>query len=408
MIAGLVGNVLEWYDFSIYGYFAPAIGRHFFPSKNPTTSLLAAFGVFSAGFIARPLGALVFGYIGDRYSRERALTLSILTMAVPTCATGLMPDYHAIGIAASILLIVLRLIQGLSAGGEYTTSIVFLVERSSHGRRGLMGSLGLFGSIAGGMIGSATAALLTYLMPSEQVMAWGWRIPFICGIGPAFFGIMIRRELRHMPATAYHSAFTLANLLAMQWRSVVRVFGFELLEGVGFYMTFIYLSTYLSSVVRIPEHEALAINTLCMAFVLIVIPVGGMLSDRVGRKPVLLTAAIAAAAFAWPLFRLLNHPGFGSILAGEMAMATIIGLYEGAAPAAAAEAFPAAVRATGVAMAFNLCMTLFGGTTPIVATYLIALTHNEMAPPVYLAAAAVISGLVVLNLRETAEAPLAQ
>jgi len=406
-MAGLVGNILEWYDFSIYGYFAPMIGRHFFPAKNPTTSLIAAFAVFSAGFVTRPLGALLFGYIGDRYSRERALTLSILAMAIPTCTTGLMPDYHAIGLTASILLVVLRLIQGLSAGGEYTTSIVFLVERSSQGRRGLMGSFGLFGSIAGGMIGSAAGATLTYLMPSEQIIAWGWRIPFICGIAPAFFGIMIRRELRHMPVTPYHSAVTLANLLMMQWRSVVRVFGFELLEGVGFYMTFIYLSTYLISFAGVPEHVALAVNTLCMAFVLMVIPLGGMLSDRLGRRPILLTAAIAAAIFAWPLFRVLNHPGFGSILAGELGLATIIGLYEGAAPAAAAEAFPIAVRATGVALAFNLCMTLFGGTTPMVATYLIALTHSDMAPPIYLIAAALISGSVVVSLRETAKAPLA-
>lgn len=406
-MAGLVGNVLEWYDFSIYGYFAPMIGHNFFPSKNPTTSLMAAFAVFSAGFITRPLGALVFGYIGDRYSRERALTLSILAMAIPTCTTGFMPGYRVLGLTASILLVLLRLIQGLSAGGEYTTSIVFLVERSSKGRRGLMGSFGLFGSIAGGMIGSAMGAALTYVMPREQIMTWGWRIPFILGIAPAFFGIMIRRELRHMPATPYHSAVTLANLLTMQWRSVVRVFGFELLEGVGFYMTFIYLNTYLTRVVQVPEHEALAVNTLSMAFVLIVIPIGGMLSDHLGRRPMLLGAASGAALFAWPLFRILQHPGFGSILAGELCLATIIGLYEGAAPAAAAEVFPMGVRATGVALAFNLCMTLFGGTTPMVATYLIALTHSDMAPPVYLTAAALISGLAVLSLRETAKAPLA-
>jgi MHS family proline/betaine transporter-like MFS transporter len=406
-MAGLVGNVLEWYDFSIYGYFAPMIGHHFFPSRNPTTSLIAAFAVFSAGFVARPLGALLFGYIGDRYSRERALTLSILAMAIPTCTTGVMPDYQALGVTASILLVVLRLIQGLSAGGEYTTSIVFLVEHSSRGRRGLMGSFGLFGSIAGGMIGSATGAALSYAMPSEHIMAWGWRIPFILGIAPAFFGIMIRRELRHMPATPFHSAVTLANLLMMQWRSVIRVFGFELFEAVGFYMTFIYLSTYLTRVVGVPEHEALAVNTICMAFVLLVIPISGALSDRLGRRPLLLTAAAGAALFAWPLFRILQHPGFGSILAGELCLATIVGLYEGAAPAAAAEVFPMGVRATGVALAFNLCMTLFGGTTPMVATYLIALSHSTMAPAIYVAAAALISGLVVLSLRETAKAPLA-
>ncbi|HTY54358.1 MAG TPA: MFS transporter [Candidatus Binataceae bacterium] len=405
-MAGLVGNVLEWYDFSIYGYFAPMVGHHFFPAKNSSTSLIAAFAVFSAGFFTRPLGALVFGYIGDRYSRERALTISILAMALPTCTTGFMPTYQSIGVTASIILVVLRLIQGLSAGGEYTTSIVFLVEHSTHGRRGLMGSFGLFGSIAGGMLGSATGAALTYLMPREVIMAWGWRIPFILGIAPAFFGIMIRRALRNAPIHPSQSEISLGNLLIQQWRSVARVFGFELLEAVGFYMTFIYLSTYLTRVVNVPEHLALIVNTLCMAFVLMVIPLSGSLSDRLGRKPLLLTAAIAAACFAWPLFRILQHPGFGSILAGELGLATIIGLYEGAAPAAAAEVFPMSVRATGVALAFNLCMTLFGGTTPMVATSLIALTQSNMAPPIYLATAALISGLVVLTLRETAKTPL--
>jgi len=406
-MAGVVGNVLEWYDFSIYGYFAPMIGHHFFPAKSSTTSLIAAFAVFSAGFITRPLGALVFGYIGDRFSRERALTLSILAMAIPTCTTGFMPTYQSIGFVASIILVTLRLVQGLSAGGEYTTSIVFLIERSSQGRRGLIGSFGLFGSIAGGMIGSATGATLTYLMPREQIMEWGWRIPFILGIAPAFFGIMIRRELRHATVSPPHSHDRLAHLLMTQWRSLVQVFGFELLEAVGFYMTFIYLSTYLTRVVQVPEHQALAVNTLCMAFVLMVIPLSGTLSDRIGRKPMLLAAAICAVLFAWPLFRILQHPGFGSILAGELGLATIIGTYEGAAPAAAAEGFPMAVRATGVAVAFNLCMTLFGGTTPMVATFLIAITNSTMAPPIYLATAAAISGLVVLGLRETAKDPLA-
>jgi len=406
-MAGLVGNVLEWYDFSIYGYFAPMIGHHFFPTKNPALSLIAAFAVFSAGFITRPLGALVFGYIGDRFSRERALTLSIMAMALPTCTTGFMPDYQMIGLTASILLVVLRLIQGLSAGGEYTTSIVFLVERSGQGRRGLLGSFGLFGSIAGGMIGSLTGAILTYLMPREQLLDWGWRIPFILGIAPAFFGIMIRRELRHAVVAPIKPVMKLGGVLMTQWRSVMRVFGFELLEAVGFYMTFIYLTTYLTRVVQVPEHQALAANTLCMAFVLIIIPLSGTLSDRVGRKPVMLTAAIGAILFAWPLFRILHHPGFGSILAGELGLATIVGLYEGAAPAAAAEGFPMSVRATGVALAFNLCMTIFGGTTPMVATFLIAMTHSEMAPAIYLASAALISGIVVLSLRETAKAPLA-
>lgn len=404
--AGLIGNVLEWYDFSIYGYFASSIGRHFFPSQNPSLSLIAAFGVFSAGFLTRPLGAILFGYIADHRTRERALMFSIMAMAIPTFVTGLLPDYQRIGMAASNLMVLLRLVQGLSAGGEYTTSIVFLAERSVHHRRGLTASVGLFGSIAGGMLGSTVGATLSEVMSPQQLSAWGWRLPFIFGIVLALVGVLLRRELQHSAGLPGRSGATIRRVLMTQWLSILRVVGFEILEAVGFYTTFIYLATYLTTVVHLPPSEAFAINTVSMAFVLMVIPIAGMFSDRMGRKPVLLTAAISGTLFAWPLFRLFQHATFGFALAGELGLATIIGCYEGATPAAVAEAFPASVRGTGVGVAFNVCMTLFGGTTPVVATYLIARTDNVMAPAIYLMCAAAISGLVVVTLPERAQAPL--
>ncbi len=404
--AGLIGNVLEWYDFSIYGYFASSIGHHFFPSQNPSLSLIAAFGVFSAGFLTRPLGAVLFGYIADHRSRERALMFSIMAMAVPTFVTGLLPDYQRIGVAASIMMVVLRLIQGLSAGGEYTTSIVFLAERSVHHRRGVTASVGLFGSIAGGMLGSAVGAALSRVMSAQQLSAWGWRLPFIFGIVLALVGVLIRRELQHSAGLPGRSGATIRRVMISQWFSILRVVGFEILEAVGFYTTFIYLATYLTSVVHLPPSQAFAVNTLSMAFVLMVIPIAGMFSDRLGRKPVLLTAAIAGTLFVWPLFRLFQHATFGFALAGELGLAAIVGCYEGATPAAVAEAFPASVRGTGVGVAFNICMMLFGGTTPLVATYLIARTNNVMAPAVYLMCAAAISGLVVMTLPERAHMTL--
>lgn len=404
--AGLIGNVLEWYDFSIYGYFASSIGHHFFPSRNPSLSLIAAFGVFSAGFLTRPLGALLFGYIADHRSRERALMFSILAMAIPTFVTGLLPDYQRIGVAAAILMVLLRLIQGLSAGGEYTTSIVFLAERSVHHRRGLTASVGLFGSIAGGMLGSGVGATLGALMSPQQLSAWGWRLPFLFGIVLALVGVLLRRELQHSGTLPVRSGITIRRVLTTQWFVLLRVMGFEILEAVGFYTTFIYLATYLTTVVHLPPREAFAVNTLSMGFVLMVIPIAGMFSDRLGRKPVLLTAAISATLFAWPLFRLFQHATFGFALAGEMGLAAIIGCYEGATPAAVAEAFPASMRGVSVGVAFNLSMMLFGGTTPIVATYLIARTHNVMAPAIYLMCAAAIAGLVVVTLPERAQIPL--
>jgi MHS family proline/betaine transporter-like MFS transporter len=399
--AGLIGNVLEWYDFSIYGYFAPLIGQHFFPSSNPATSLIAAFGVFSAGFLTRPFGALVFGWIGDRYGRERALMASILAMALPTALTGLMPDYSSIGITASVLMVAARLVQGLSAGGEYTTSIVFLAERSRGGRRGLVASFGLFGSIAGGMLGSAAGAMLGWAMTPAALDRWGWRLPFLFGVVLAGVGAFIRGQLRALPASE-RPTFRLRDITRDHWRAMLHVGGFEIFEAVGFYMVFIYLATYAPRFGGLPQAAAFAISTLSLAFALFIIPAAAALSDRFGRKPILLMAAGCAILFAWSLFELVSSGRFLVTLAGQLGLAAIVSLYEGATPAAAAESFPRAVRCTGVALAFNITMTIFGGTSPAVATYLIELAGTSMAPAAYFIAAAAVSAAFVLTGPETA------
>src|SRR5436853_2136977 len=180
--AGTVGNVMEWYDFAAYGYFAQTIGRQFFPSDDAATSLIAAFGVFAAGFLMRPLGGVVFGHIGDLVGRKAALTISVLAMAIPTFLIGVLPGYATLGPVAAVLLVVLRMIQGLSVGGEYTTSIVFMVEQAAPGRRGLMGAVAGCGAVGGILLGSATGALLAAAMPTAAMDSWGWRIPFIVGI----------------------------------------------------------------------------------------------------------------------------------------------------------------------------------------------------------------------------------
>ncbi|MGH7906890.1 MAG: MFS transporter, partial [Candidatus Binataceae bacterium] len=232
----------------------------------------------------------------------------------------------------------------------------------------------------------------------------GWRLPFIAGIALAFVGFLIRRDLQ--AAGPQQERVSIKRLLGAHWRLIAQVGGFEVFEAIGFYSIFIYLVTYMTRVVGAPEHDALAVTTISMAFVLLVIPLAATLSDIIGRKAVLLAAAVCAALFVWPLFRLMHQRDFSSLLLAQLGLAAIIGLYEGATPAAATEAFPASARCTGVALAFNICMTLFGGTTPMVATWLIARSGSAMAPAVYMIAAAIISGAVILTLRETAKAPL--
>jgi len=405
-IAGMAGNILEWYDFSIYGFFAYAIGQNFFPSHSPATSLIDAFGVFAAGFLMRPLGALVFGHIGDHYGRQRALILSVVAMAVPTVLIGALPTYAQVGVIAPVLLVVLRLVQGLSVGGEYTTSVVFLIEGSLTKRRGMMGAFGAAAAFMGVMLGSAIGAIVAATMSPVALTDWGWRLPFLAGSTLGIAGYFIRRELQNAGDVPRVEPPPMGEVLRTQWRRVLQVAGFKVLESVGFYLMFVYSATYLTEIVGIAKSRALAINTIGMAAAVLMLPVAGALSDRFGRKPMLLLASGLIIVLAWPLFNLLWHPMFHAPLLGSIGFALLIALFDGVAPTTAAEAFPANVRCTGVGLSHNICIALLGGTAPLVATYLIDRTDNEMVPPLYLITAAVISAIFVLSLKETAHKPL--
>ena len=194
IVVGAIGNVLEWFDFAIYGYFAAAIGRTFFPNEDPVAQLLAAFGIFAVGFLMRPVGGALIGHIGDKYGRRAALTFSVAAMAIPTFLVGALPGYQVLGMAAPILLTLLRMIQGLSVGGEYTTSIVFMVERAPPGRRGFIGAMAGCGAVGGILLGSATGTLLASTMSAEALETWGWRIPFLLGLLVGFAGFILRRH----------------------------------------------------------------------------------------------------------------------------------------------------------------------------------------------------------------------
>lgn len=415
VIAGLIGNVLEWYDFSVYGYFAVSIGHHFFPSENPTTSLLAAFGVFAAGFLMRPIGAILFGHIGDNWSRERALSLSVLAMAVPTFLMGVIPDYQQIGVTASVLLVLLRLAQGISVGGEFTTSIVFVVERSIPQRRGFMGTWCLFGTCAGTLLGAAIGTLLTSILPREDMQAWGWRLPFLLGLAIGMIGLYIRRDLeRGVTVTEPRNVGDLAapqgsfvEALKSQRSAIFKIIGLKATSAVGFYTLFVYMTVYFTKIVQIPKSDALAINTIALAAMLVMIPAAGAVSDRVGRKPLLFAGAVGMLLFSVPLFRLLRYPEFGVILTGQLCFTAILCLFFGAEPAATAEAFPGRVRCSSAAISHNICFAVLGGTAPMAATYLIARTQNEMSPSIYLMVAALVSIIAISTLSETAKAPLA-
>ena len=402
VIAGVAGNVLEWYDFALFGFFARQIGQHFFPAHDPTASLLAAFGTFAAGFIMRPLGGALFGWVGDKFGRKQALLWSVMAMAFPSFFIGVLPGAETIGIAAPILLLTFRLMQGLAVGGEYGASSVFLVEGAEPGRRGWMGSWGPVGAFAGTLLGSAAGAIVNAVMTPEQVMAYGWRIPFIVGICVGLGGIAIRRYyIERVPHQA-PSRSPLAEALQAHWATTLHLVALVSALAVGFYMTFVYAATWLGQVAQVPAKTALEINTLAMALSLGASLAAGALSDRIGRRPVLVTWGAAMALLSYPLMSLMATGKTANIIAGQVGLALLVAGGSGALPATMAELAPWRVRCTVVSVAHNLGMALLGGTTPLIGTWLLSKTGAPLSPAVYLAAAGAVSFVAALFLPRTA------
>ncbi len=411
ILSCMIGNALEWYDFALYGYFATTIGQLFFPKFSTVASLMATFGVFAAGFIMRPLGGLIFGHIGDKIGRKSALLWSIYLMAIPTTLIGLLPTYEQIGWLAPLLLTFIRLAQGLSMGGEFTGSMIFVVENAQQGNRGLYGSWVVFSLLVGILVGSAIATSTCYFLSEDQVMDWGWRIPFLLSVGGGCVGSIMRRTVREpeqfTKIKKHHkeNATPIIELFKNHSKTIAYVITIELSLAIGFYLIVTFINNFLMTLLGVDQVTSLMMTTVSMVVMGLVIPLSGWLSDRIGRKLVLIPSALAFVFFAYPLFTALESSFSGALMA-QVALSFIMGVFFAPFPATLVELFPINVRFSGLSIAHSISMAAFGGTAPFIATGLIHLTNNNAAPALYLGLASLISAVALFFMKDRYKAKL--
>lgn len=410
--AGAVGNVMEWFDYGIYGTLAPIIASIFFPNNDPLASLLLTFVVFGVGFVMRPLGAVIFGYIGDKYGRKNALSLTILIMAFSTFSIGLIPSYASIGVAAPLLLTLARLLQGISTGGEWGGSTSFIVEYANDNRRGFYGSWQQVSTIGGLMLGSLTGLILTNVLAKEALHSWGWRLPFIFGILLGIIGWYMRVKLEDTPAyqKVEESAEVVKNPITTavrtNYKGIIQAMGMTVIWTVSFYILLTFMPSYINKILKLPLNQSLLSNFFSYILLVIFIPLMGHLSDRIGRKPLLLTSCIGFAIFTYPLFMFVSDGSFMKLVIAQLILGLFLSMFSGAGVAFIAEIFPTNVRYTTLSIGYNIITALFGGMAPFIATYLVAATKNNLSPSFYVIGAAIVSFIAILTLPETYDKPL--
>ncbi|ALC22955.1 glycine betaine/L-proline transporter ProP [Streptomyces pristinaespiralis] len=421
--AASLGNAMEWFDFGIYSYLAVTIGHVFFPSENDTVQLLSSFATFAVAFLVRPLGGMVFGPLGDKIGRKKVLAATMILMAIGTGAIGLIPSYASIGFWAPALLILFRLVQGFSTGGEYGGASTFIAEYAPDKRRGFFGSFLELGTLAGYVGAAGLVTLLTALLGSDAMEAWGWRLPFLVAAPLGLIGVYLRLKLDETPAFQKLEAESahapeaadavettakgdLADIFRTYWPTLILCIALVGAYNITDYMLLSYMPTYLSDELGYSETHGLLILIGVMVFLMAIINQVGRLNDRYGRKPLLMTGMLGFLLLSAPAFLLIGQGSVLAMTAGMLMLGLSLVCLLGTMSAALPALFPTHVRYGSLSVGYNLSASLFGGTTPLVVTALISATDNNLMPAYYAMAAALVGVIAVACMKETAQKPL--
>nr|WP_222131765.1 MFS transporter [Pseudonocardia sp. C8] len=409
--AGAIGVFVHWFDWAVYAYLATTIATVFFPSESEVAGVLSVFAVFAVSFGIRPLGALVLGPLGDRIGRRRTLSIVIIVMSVATLAIGLLPGYATIGIAAPILLVALRLVQGFAAGGEFGSAASFLAEYSPRTRRAFGVSWLEVGSLLGFLAGSFAFYLLSVSLTDDQITSWGWRLPFLIAAPMGVIGYIIRTKIEDTPeyrtleATGSVPRSPVRELFRTNVRQMLQAAGLMTMMHVLFYAVLTYLVTYQTDHLGHSAESAALLSTFASMLGLILVPAFGLLSDRVGRKPVMVGAAGALLVAATPAYLLMQAGMIGTVVAA-LGLAVILSAILATHAVWSAEIFPTRTRQGGLSIAYNVTAALFAGTVPFFMTVLISATGSLIVPGPYLMVAAALGLAAALSMRETAGSSL--
>ena len=418
--AAALGNAMEWFDFGVYGFVAYVLGKVFFPDVSPSVQMIAALATFSVPFLIRPLGGLFFGALGDKYGRQKVLAATIVIMSLSTFAIGLIPSYATIGIWAPILLLLAKMAQGFSVGGEYTGASIFVAEYAPDRKRGFLGSWLDFGSIAGFVLGAGVVVLISTLLGEEQFLEWGWRVPFFLALPLGMIGLYLRHALEETPAFQQHvekleqgdreglargPRVSFKEVATKHWRSLMTCIGVVAVTNVTYYMLLTYMPSYLSHNLHYSENHGVLIIIAIMVGMLFVQPLIGFVSDKIGRCPFIICGSVGLFFLAVPAFYLINSGKLGLIFAGLLMLAVLLNFFIGVMASTLPAMFPTHIRYSALASAFNVSV-LIAGLTPTAVAWLVESTNNLYMPAYYLMVIAIVGLVTGVTMKETANKPL--